>query len=118
MKNRFIEILETIKFKVINMNFFLTENRVKIVKNNDYNNITVELSPHLIKAQNKNDIALLCKTVRYFLKTLKRDCDNFDSSLFKENFKLLLFDIRCIKKSESQINGYVEWDKNFAKNLF
>ncbi len=115
MKNRFIEILETIKFKVINMNFFLTENRVK---NNDYNNITVELSPHLIKAQNKNDIALLCKTVRYFLKTLKRDCDNFDSSLFKENFKLLLFDIRCIKKSESQINGYVEWDKNFAKNLF
>ena len=118
MKIRFIEILEIIKFKIINMNFFLTENSVKIVKNNGYNNVTVELSPHLIKAQNKNDISLLCESVRYFLKTLKRDCDNFDSSLFEENFKLLLFDIRYIMESKPQIfNGYVEWKKGFAEKL-
>ena len=51
MENKFIETLKMIKFKITNMNLFSLNNKLKLSKENSYSDVTIELSPHLIKAK-------------------------------------------------------------------
>lgn len=97
MKNRFIEILKMIKFKIINKRFFTRKNKLILSKVNNCNNVSIELSPHLIKASKVNDIELLCDKVKNFLIVMERDCKNFDSTIFEINFKQILFNIKGLQ---------------------
>ncbi len=118
MKNRFIEILKILKFKIINKNFFSLNNKLKLSEENSYNNVTIELSPHLIKAKKIEDIEFLCNDIRYFLQVLENNCKNFDGTLFENNIKKVMFNIAKINDNSSErITGSVVWYNNVAKNL-
>ncbi len=110
MENKFIETVKMIKFKIINKNFFSNKNKLILHKNGKYDNITVILSPHLVKAKQVKDIEFLCNKVEYFLKVLEQNCRGFNPKIFEKNFKNILFNLSELQdKKSTKYNGFVRW---------
>lgn len=111
--NKFIEILKTIKFKIINGMFFRRKNKIILDKNNNYNNITVKFSNMLIKSINHKHIEEMSEHIKEFLNVMTRDCRNFASEILLQNFKITFFDISKIKKIDNGIGGEVNASMSF-----
>lgn len=94
MKNIELEILKSIKFKLINWGFFVKENRISLEKNNDYSNIIVKINKNNLDfAGNVSDINKFEEIVKNFLTTLHNKSKNFSVEVFLENYKKTKFNI-------------------------
>lgn len=113
--NKISKILTKITFT----NFFYKGNKIILCKDNNYNMIKIKFSPFFIKAKNNNDIKIFSEKVKYFLTVLEQNCENFDSSLFLNNFKITIFNIKALHNNLKQgLNGEVILKEKFYFNIY
>lgn len=106
--NIFLEVLKEIKFIIVNFAFLDRKNKIKLSKDNDYNNFKIKFSPTFITASNHKDIIELTEKIKNFLIVMERDCKNFDSTIFLNNFKNTFFNIKNMKRDlKLGVNGSV-----------
>lgn len=112
----FKEILKNINFCLINNKKI--ENKVRLIRNSNYNYVSVKFSPILIISKNKKDIKLMSGKVKKFLSVLDSKCENFDETLFVKNFKKTFFNIKDIKNEDFfGINGSVKFNGKINLSL-
>lgn len=95
--NKFIEIIKNIK---INIDFFNKVNKIKLSKNNNFNNFKIIFSKKFIVAKEKKDIITLSNKIKHFLIIMNEECKNFNPNLLIKNFSETKFDISNIKDKD------------------
>lgn len=106
--NIFLEVLKEIKFIIVNFAFLDRKNKIKLSKDNDYNNFKIKFSPFFITASNHKDIKEFTDKIKNFLIVMELDCKNFDSTIFLNNFKNTFFNIENMNRNlKLGINGSV-----------
>lgn len=90
--------LEAIKVKKISKNALQYPNKITLCKDNEYENIKIDISKKLISASKQEDIELLKQKIKEFLIIMHTKCENFDDTLFIRNVKKTFFDISKTKK--------------------
>lgn len=108
--NKFKKILENIKFKITNISFFSTKNKIKLDKNSNYSKAIIKYSNSLIYAKENKNIEILSDQIRKFLVVMENECKNFEPTLLIKNFKKTLFDIHEIDDTKDIIRGNVSSD--------
>ena len=114
----FKEIIKTIEFKKININFFSTKNKIKIEKNSNYDNTIIKYSSNLIRSKENKNIEILSSEIKNFLTVMESNCKNFVPTLLIKNFKKTLFDIKKINNYTNNYEGYVEYHSLIIPHSF
>lgn len=116
--NKFKEILKNIKFKIINIRFFSSKNKIKLDKNSNNNNVVIKYSNSLVYAEENKNIEILSQEIKDFLSVMERDCKNFDPTILIKNFKKTLFDVSQIDDTKDIIRGNVSNDDKYKTIFF
>lgn len=116
--NKFKEMLKNIKFKIVNIRFLSTRNKIKLNRNSNYNNAIIKYSKELVYTKENKNIEMLSQQIKEFLLVMERECKNFNPSLFIKNFKKTLFDISEIDDTKYNFDGWVKYDNSSRKNFF
>lgn len=115
--NNFLEILKTITFKKINIDYLSANNKLILDKMYPYNT-TIIFSGNLIETNTNRDIQIFSKNIKQFLKVVQKNCKNFDPTILIKNFKITFFDIKKVRnKNETVIGGEVQITKDKIKYI-
>lgn len=115
MKNYVLEILKSIRFKLLNLRFFSKKNKISLEKNNDFTNISIKISKNNIIYDNYKECAEFVNIIKKFLVTLHTKCKNFSPDLFLKNYKNTLFKINDLKKDK--LEAYYSTSTESSKRL-
>lgn len=117
MKNYFLEIINYINFKLINLKFFSKRNKISLEKNNNYNNIKIKFNRSNIVFDDYKELAEFVNIVKNFLITLYSNCKNFSSKLFIDVFKDTLFKINNLSIEEFSSHFTPSIDPNTSSHI-
>lgn len=74
------KILGNIKFKITNIRFLSTKNKIKLSKNSNYNNVIIKYSNSLIYSKENKNIEILSNQIKEFLTVMESECKKFNRS--------------------------------------
>ena len=80
MRTNLKKILENIKFKITNIRFLSTKNKIKLSKNSNYNNVIIKYSNSLIYSKENKNIKILSNQIKEFLTVMESECKKFNRS--------------------------------------
>ena len=73
-------MLKNIKFKIVNIRFLSTRNKIKLDKNSNYSKAIIKYSNSLIYSKENKNIKILSNQIKEFLTVMESECKKFNRS--------------------------------------
>ncbi len=117
-KTNFNEVIKKIKNLKLNIKTLINNNKIILIKNNNFESAIISFSKTRINSESSFDILQFKKIVKCFLITLSQNCKKFSTNLFMQNFSVTNFDINVPFQNSKFISNNTLEEGESVSGLF